>query len=78
TIITFIGDGYSDFCAAEHSDIIFAKKSLAANCNKNKLPHYPYSNFFDVSRIFRDIIPKGKIKARNQARQLRNRAFLNE
>ena len=74
-IVVFIGDGYSDFCAAEHSDIIFAKKDLARFCVENKLPHYHYSNFFDVMRIFTDIIPKKKLKVRNQAKQLRKKAY---
>jgi 2-hydroxy-3-keto-5-methylthiopentenyl-1-phosphate phosphatase len=78
SIIIFIGDGYSDYCAAEHADIIFAKKDLAAFCTQNKLPHYPFSNFFDVYRILTDIIPNKKLKIRNQAKLLRNKAFETE
>ena len=64
-VIVFIGDGYSDFCAAKHSDIVFAKNGLAAFCNANKIPHYPYSTFFDVLRILKKIVETGKIKTRN-------------
>jgi 2-hydroxy-3-keto-5-methylthiopentenyl-1-phosphate phosphatase len=78
TIIVYIGDGMSDFCVAEHSDIIFAKKKLAAHCNKNKIPHYPFSNFFDVYRIMKNVILQGKAKIRNQAAMLRNKAFETE
>jgi 2-hydroxy-3-keto-5-methylthiopentenyl-1-phosphate phosphatase len=78
TIIVYIGDGISDFCAAEHSDIIFAKKKLAAHCNKYRIPHYPFTNFFDVYRIMKDIILQGKAKQRNQAFMLRNKAFETE
>lgn len=68
-IIVYIGDGYSDFCGAEHSDIIFAKKHLANYCNNNKLPHYPFSTFFDIKKIFADVIlNKKKFKKRNQAK----------
>lgn len=74
-IIVFIGDGYSDYCAAEHADIIFAKSELAAYCNENKIPHYPFSTFFDVYKILSDVIPKKKLKIRNQARLLRKKAF---
>ncbi|MFC2131833.1 MtnX-like HAD-IB family phosphatase [Bacteroidota bacterium] len=77
-VIVFIGDGYSDYCAAEHSDIIFAKKNLAAYCNEKRLPHYPFSTFFDVYRIITDIIPKKKLKIRNQAKLLRNKAYETE
>lgn len=78
-IIVFIGDGYSDYCAAEHSDIIFAKKFLAAYCNEEKLPHYPYTTFFDVLRTFKNIIlAQNKIKRRNHAVIKRKQAFEGE
>jgi hypothetical protein len=77
-IIVFIGDGYSDFCAAEHSDIIFAKKNLAAYCNENKLPHYPFNTFFDVKRLLSDAIKTHKLKKRNQAEMNRKKAFETE
>lgn len=77
-VIVYIGDGYSDFCAAEHSDIVFAKKNLAAHCNKHRIPHYPFANFFDVYKIIKEIIAKGKIKQRNQAVLNRKRAIEGE
>lgn len=75
SIIVYIGDGYSDFCGAEHSDIIFAKKNLAAYCNEHKIPHYPFKNFFDVERTLRNIISSNKLKIRNDALMKRKRAF---
>lgn len=77
-IIVYIGDGYSDFCGAEHSDIIFAKKNLAAYCNANKLPHYPFKTFFDIIQTFKMMIKTGKIKKRNQAFINRKNAFETE
>lgn len=77
-IIVFIGDGYSDFCAAEHSDIVFAKGNLAAYCNKNRIPHYPFTNFFDVKRILSNAIQNNKIRPRHQAYLKRKEAFETE
>lgn len=77
-LIVYIGDGYSDFCPAEYSDIVFAKKNLAAYCNEYKIPHYPYKNFFDVKMIMSDLIIKKKIKKRNVASIKRKNAFENE
>lgn len=77
-IIVFIGDGYSDYCAAEHSDVIFAKKNLAAYCNEHKLPHYPFQTFFDVKRLLSDAIKNNKLKKRNQAEMNRKKAFETE
>lgn len=74
-IVIYIGDGYSDFCPAEHSDIVFAKKNLAAYCNENKIPHYPWKSFFDIKRIFAEQILAGKAKHRNVAKVKRKRAF---
>ncbi len=75
SIIVFIGDGNSDMCVAEHSDIVFAKKRLAAYCNKERIPHYPYKTFFDVKKIMADIIKKGKYRSRHQAVLKRKKAF---
>lgn len=78
-IIIFIGDGYSDFCVAEHSDIIFAKKYLAKYCTENKIPHYHFKSFFDVKKILSEIIiNKGKLKPRRQAQIKRKDAFESE
>lgn len=79
SIIVYIGDGYSDFCAAEHSDIIFAKKFLARYCNENKVPHYPFKSFFDIRNIFETVIfSKGKMKQRRAASVKRKQAFETE
>lgn len=75
TVLIYIGDDYSDFCGAEHSDIVFAKKNLAAYCNENKIPHYPYSTFFDILRITKNIITKKKLKKRYQAQIKRKQAI---
>jgi 2,3-diketo-5-methylthio-1-phosphopentane phosphatase len=77
-IIVYIGDGYSDFCGAKHADIIFAKSALSAYCNEHRIPHYNYSNFFDVYRIFSNLVANKKIKQRRQAFLLRKQAFENE
>ncbi len=75
-IIVYIGDGYSDFCAAEHSDVIFAKKHLARYCAENKIPHYNFKSFFDIKKIFSDILSgKKNIKQRRQAQLRRKDAF---
>lgn len=75
SIIIYIGDGISDYCAVKHSDINFAKKRLAKHCSVNKIPFYPYKSFYDVHYRIEEIIKKGKIKQRNQAVVLRKKAF---
>ena len=74
-LIVYIGDGYSDFCAAEHADVIFAKKSLAAHCNRLRLPHYPFVHFADVQRILTQLLTRRRLKYRHQATLRRKEAF---
>lgn len=46
--IIFIGDGYSDVCAAKEADILFAKKDLKEYCTTKQIPYIPYNNFMDI------------------------------
>ena len=73
--IVYIGDGISDYCPAEHADIIFAKEQLAAYCNAHRLPHYPYTTLSDVATQLRKLIAKRRIRARHQAALKRKRAW---
>lgn len=75
SIIVYIGDGYSDFCGAEHSDLIFAKRNLAAYCNKHRIPHHPFKTFFDIKRILSKLINENKLKQRNVSKVKRKQAF---
>lgn len=44
----YIGDGYSDRCAAQHCDLVFAKDSLANYCIDQGIPYYAYQDFYDI------------------------------
>jgi len=46
--IVYIGDGYSDACAAKEADILFAKKDLVVYCTNNNIDYISYDNFGDV------------------------------
>lgn len=76
--IVYIGDGSSDFCAAEHADIIFAKHALAAHCNHHRLPHYPFRTLADVERQLRLLLARRRIRPRHQAAMLRKSAWEGE
>jgi 2-hydroxy-3-keto-5-methylthiopentenyl-1-phosphate phosphatase len=45
----FIGDGYSDTCAAHEADLLFAKKDLALYCLEKHIPFTEYDTFDDVA-----------------------------
>jgi 2-hydroxy-3-keto-5-methylthiopentenyl-1-phosphate phosphatase len=75
-ITIYIGDGYSDTCAAEHCDFIFAKRSLLKYCEKNRVPYYPFNTFEDVQKIVDQLSNKKRIKKRNHASLKRRDAFM--
>ncbi|UCC44734.1 MAG: MtnX-like HAD-IB family phosphatase [Candidatus Zixiibacteriota bacterium] len=45
----FVGDGYSDACAAREADLLFAKKDLEKLCRERDIPYVGFSNFFEVA-----------------------------
>lgn len=45
-----VGDGRSDFCVSARADLVFAKGTLLALCEKDGLPHTPYDDFHTVTR----------------------------
>lgn len=53
----FVGDGRSDFCAAQSADLLFAKSTLATHCEQKDIPYIPYENFADVQRALKHAYP---------------------
>jgi 2-hydroxy-3-keto-5-methylthiopentenyl-1-phosphate phosphatase len=48
--ILYIGDGYSDRCAAQEADFVFGKKFLYKHCEENGVPCVLYDNFTDIQK----------------------------
>jgi 2-hydroxy-3-keto-5-methylthiopentenyl-1-phosphate phosphatase len=48
--LVYIGDGYSDRCAAELADLVFARRGLAEYLDERGLPYEPFDDFFDVAK----------------------------
>lgn len=57
--IVFVGDGYSDLCAAAEADILYAKSDLAAYCAANGIAYTPFRTFADVAQ---DLIRRGVLQ----------------
>jgi len=74
-VLVYIGDGYSDFCMVEYSDIVFAKGILSKYCNDKRIPHYNYKTFFEIINILKKLLREKKIKPRRQAQLNRKKAF---
>lgn len=75
SIFVYIGDGLSDTCAALHADIVFAKHKLAAFCNEQRIPHYPFHTFFDILRIMEKVVVSPNTKTRRQAELQRKKSI---
>lgn len=75
-IAVYIGDGYSDVCAVQYADIVFAKKSLASYCWKNNITYFDYENFSDIKKKMEKLMLKKKINHRQTARLKRRDALL--
>lgn len=48
--IVFVGDGISDFCAAEEADYVIARSSLKEHCEALGIAHSEFRDFDDVRR----------------------------
>lgn len=55
-----IGDGRSDFCIAERSDLVLAKGRLADHCRRTGLAHVPIANFAEARIALSQWLVKGR------------------
>lgn len=53
--IVYIGDGFSDRCGADESNIVFAKGDLKRYCQQKKIDFYEFNHFGDVLEKFKEI-----------------------
>lgn len=56
-----IGDGASDFCAATSVHLAFAKDKLLSHCRDNGLPHVPFADFAEVTRLLGDLMQRDSL-----------------
>lgn len=48
--VVYVGDGYSDRCAAELADRVFARSGLARYLDGRGVPYEPFEDFHDIVR----------------------------
>ena len=48
----YVGDGYSDRCAALAAERVFARDGLARYLDERALPYEPFDDLHDVARLF--------------------------
>jgi 2,3-diketo-5-methylthio-1-phosphopentane phosphatase len=74
-VIAYIGEGYSDRCAAQYADIVFAKDDLQRYCQKENISYYPYTDFHDVISRYRQLLARRRLRKRRRAELRRREAF---
>lgn len=48
--VVYVGDGYSDRCAAESADLVFARRGLADYLRERDVPFVPFDDFYEIAR----------------------------
>ena len=48
--VVYVGDGYSDRCAAQAADRVFARDGLARYLEERGVPYEPFDDLHDVAR----------------------------
>jgi 2-hydroxy-3-keto-5-methylthiopentenyl-1-phosphate phosphatase len=71
----FIGDGYSDRCAADYADIVFAKRRLIGYCRDENISYFEYNDFRDVQERVEQLCSKKRLTVRHRAEIRRREAF---
>jgi 2,3-diketo-5-methylthio-1-phosphopentane phosphatase len=61
--LVYIGDGYSDRCAARTADIIFARRELGRYLDGQGVAYHPFEDFFEVRRVLQAIAEEGLSRA---------------
>lgn len=76
-VIAYVGEGYSDRCAARYADIVFAKDALQTYCQKENISYYPYTSFHDIMDKL-TVLMSRRLHKRHRAEVLRRQAFIRE
>ena len=76
--IVYIGDGFSDQCAVQYADVVFAKDGLQSYCQRENISHYTYGSFFDVVVRLRTLVGRQNQRKRRRAELHRQAAFQSE
>ncbi len=77
-VVVYIGNGYSDRCAVQYADIIFAKDELLKYCEENNITFFPFENFGGVIQKLNKILLTGQFRKHHRADLMRREAYLSE
>jgi 2-hydroxy-3-keto-5-methylthiopentenyl-1-phosphate phosphatase len=70
-----IGDGYSDRCAVDYADIVFAKHDLVTYCRQHNITYLDFADFSDVRLRLDELLARKRLRVRHRADLRRREAF---
>jgi 2-hydroxy-3-keto-5-methylthiopentenyl-1-phosphate phosphatase len=73
--IVYVGDGYSDHCPVEISDVVFARDMLSRFCSKQGIPYHPFEDFFQVKDIVKKYLSERPKYKRLEAVKKRKKLY---
>jgi 2-hydroxy-3-keto-5-methylthiopentenyl-1-phosphate phosphatase len=76
--IVYIGDGYSDVCPIEISDVVFARDMLRRFCSEKGIPYHPFEDFNTVTEILQTYLTERPKYKRKEALKNRNKLYILE
>jgi 2-hydroxy-3-keto-5-methylthiopentenyl-1-phosphate phosphatase len=77
-IIVYVGEGYSDRCAVQYADIVFAKEKLQTFCQQENISYHLYDSFRDVIERLHFLLAKKRLPKRLTADVKRREIFAQE
>jgi 2,3-diketo-5-methylthio-1-phosphopentane phosphatase len=77
-VICYIGDGFSDTCAVQYADVVFARGELQTFCQKENISYFHYSSFHDVRRKLQELLSRTGLRKRKRAELRRRDLFVSE
>ncbi|HET9135261.1 MAG TPA: HAD-IB family phosphatase, partial [Candidatus Kapabacteria bacterium] len=76
--IVYIGDGYSDVCPIEISDIVFARDMLRRFCSEKGVPYHPFEDFYTIMDILQNYLVQRPKYKRKESLKNRNKLYILE
>jgi 2,3-diketo-5-methylthio-1-phosphopentane phosphatase len=75
-MIVVIGDGLSDYCAARHADLVFARGPLETWCREQNITFRSFRSFSDILSVLEPMRSDGKMRRSRQAAVLRSSVWM--
>lgn len=69
--VVYVGDGYSDMCPVQMSDVVFARDQLLKHCEELSIHYHPFRDFFEVQAILEKYLKERPKYQRVQAHRRR-------